>query len=181
MKLLYFIVIVGLSSIFVACGNAGNNSTTRDYRVFVKSSEPEVQNQFKMLVQDFNQSVGLQVLQFETSAEEATSPIALIAGLQRTTGKLGYGGVLYHVNRSGLMRERTAAMQIELDMAYVRSRLPSSKGTVAYDDLRLLFFHEVGHGLGFGHATDLSDVMYSDLNGSKDYLTFYQQVRAIYD
>ena len=181
LNLLNFSALFVFSAALVSCSANESEIVSRDYRIHVESSDLSVQNQFKLLVQDFNQSVGLQILGFEASEENATSPVALIAGLQRSTGKLGYGGVIYNVTQAGFQRERTASMKIELDMDYVRSRLPSSQGSIAYAELRLLFFHEVGHGLGFSHLSDRNDVMYQDLNGSKDFLTFYSRVSSIYD
>lgn len=165
--------------ILIGCGALDNSTTTkRDYRLYLNSGDQSLNQQFQWLVDDFNESLGYRSLSF--SANPGNSPVALITGLETRTGKLGFGGEGVKMERSGLNISRLLFMQIELDSEYVQARTPSWPGTEAYQELRLLFFHEIGHGYGLPHAQDSRDVMYAKINSSeKDYPEFFTSIRKI--
>jgi hypothetical protein len=165
-------------SLAASCGVIPNTETSlRDYTIHATGAGEREHRQFETLVNDFNASTGYLILSYTRDANAASSPLSLIAGLEARTGKLGFGGVVVVTKRSGLQSTRTEAMQIELDQSYVAARLTSIPGQEKYDELRLLFFHEIGHGFGFDHATSKSDVMYADLAGTKDFASFFLKVR----
>lgn len=163
-----------------ACGVLTPQEQVRhEYRISVSDGSALEHNQFAGLVEDFNGSVGYSLLSYSRDRDNANSPVRLVKALEQSTGKLGFGGVVVVTSRRGLATTRTESMRIELDRDYVLARVPSGPGETTYAELRLLFFHEVGHGLGFGHGAASSDVMYHDLLGEKDYDAFYARVRDL--
>jgi hypothetical protein len=150
-----------------------------DYLIHTQNGTSHQHQQFRLLVDDFNRSIGREILSYSNEPTEGHSPMSLVNQLERSTGKLGFAGVVVTTLRSGLKTVRTESMRIELDRDYVLRRLPSQPGQKTYAELRLLFFHEVGHGLGLGHESQINDVMYPDLNGDKDYPAFFSRVQIL--
>lgn len=159
------------------CGPLEQAVTVRDYRVAVDSEDSQVRLKVGQLIRAFNRELGDPVLTYVSDPSQATSPIRLVSGLEDRSGKLGLGGQVYSTERRGLTLRRTVSFQIDLDKDYVLQRTPGKEGTIAHDDLRLLLFHEIGHGLGLGHSSNPVDVMYFDLNGAKDFPSFFSEVR----
>jgi len=171
--------IISQLLVFLAsgCGDFATQSIEHNYLVHVRASEPSVHAQFEKLVADFNQSVGQEILSYSRNETVAASLVKLIPGLESDTGKLGFGGRVVYTNTTAFKIKRSYSMQIELDRNYVEKRIPSITGSKSYNEVRLLFFHEVGHGLGFSHAASPSDVMYEDLQGNKDFPSFFERIR----
>jgi hypothetical protein len=159
------------------CGDFATQSVEHNYLVHVRVSDPEVHAQFEKLVTDFNRSVGQEILSYSRDESVSASLVKLIPGLESDTGKLGFGGRVVYTNTTAFKIKRLYSMQIELDRNYVEKRIPSTTGSKSYNELRLLFFHEVGHGLGFSHAASSSDVMYEDLQGTKDFPSFFERIQ----
>lgn len=168
-----------LTIMFMAtgCGDLTGRSIEHNYLVHVRASQPEVHDQFERLVNDFNQSIGEELLSYSRDESASGSLVQLIRGLESGTGKLGFGGRVVSTIRTGLRITRSYSMKIELDSSYVEKRIPSNIGSKDYNEVRLLFFHEVGHGLGFRHAASPKDVMYEDLQGNKDFPSFFERIR----
>jgi predicted Zn-dependent protease len=175
----FILCIIGylLVSLSSGCGDLTTQTIEHNYLVHVRASEPAVHTQFEKLVKDFNQAVGQEILSYSRSESVAASLVKLIPGLESNTGKLGFGGRVVYTNTTAFKIKRSYSMQIELDRNYVEKRIPSITGSKSYNEVRLLFFHEVGHGLGFSHAPSPSDVMYEDLQGNKDFARFFEQIR----
>lgn len=169
-----FMVIAVLSP---GCGPLEQALTVRDYRVAVDSKSSHVRLKVEQLVHAFNRELGDSVLTYVSDPAQATSPIRLIPGLEDRSGKLGLGAQTYTTERRGLTLRRRLSFQIDLDKDFVMQRSPGKEGTIAHDDLRLLLYHEIGHGLGLGHSSNPVDVMYFDLNGAKDFPSFFTTVR----
>jgi hypothetical protein len=175
--LILFIISHLLVFLTAGCGDFATQSIEHNYLVHVRASEPAVHAQFEKLVKDFNQSVGQEILSYSRTESVSASLVKLIPGLESNTGKLGFGGRVVYTNTTAFKIKRSYSMQIELDRNYVEKRIPSITGSKSYNEVRLLFFHEVGHGLGFSHAPSPSDVMYEDLQGNKDFARFFEQIR----
>jgi predicted Zn-dependent protease len=175
----FILCIIGylLVSLSSGCGDFTTQTIEHNYIVHVRASEPAVHAQFEKLVTDFNQAVGQEILSYSRNETVAASLVKLIPGLESNTGKLGFGGRVVYTNTTAFKIKRSYSMQIELDRNYVEKRIPSTIGSKSYNEVRLLFFHEVGHGLGFSHAASPSDVMYADLQGKKDFARFFEQIR----
>jgi hypothetical protein len=62
-------------------------------------------------------------------------------------------------------------MKIQFDQTYL--------STMTHYDNQKLFFHEVGHGLEMNHiTTDVSEVMYPDVGGDKNFPLYFTRVQA---
>jgi hypothetical protein len=171
-------LIVFLNALYLSgCAAIQEALTVPDYQVGVEVEDELVRNRISELIQSFNVEVGEQLLTFVSDPKRATSPIRLVAGLEEMTGKLGFGAQLFKPERRGVTFRRTATFRIDLDKEYVLQRAPGPEGTIGHDDLRLLIFHEIGHGLGLDHTRDPEDVMYPDLGGAKDFPAFFNSVR----
>lgn len=174
-------IMLSVSSIFFySCGDIIPEEELRyEYRIRLGGGTYYGHKQFAALVADFNSAIGYEIIQYAPDDSSANSPLTLVNALERATGKLGFGGVVVVTKQKGLKTTRIESMKIQLDRDYVMTRVPSQPGQKSYAELRLLFFHEVGHGLGLSHAAVTSDVMYPDLVGDKDFAQFSLQVRNI--
>ena len=174
-----FLVITLLTS---GCGGPSKTTLVKDYRLAVSDDDPAMKDQFRRLISDFNDFVGLDALIYTADVNNANSTIVLTSGLKQRDGKVGWGQWISEstskasfLGKSGT-RTVKYRMQLEFDRHYFESRLNS----VSDEDNHArhkLFFHEVGHGLQMSHHTDSTDIMYYDIGGTKDPSNFFTRVR----
>ena len=70
-------------------------------------------------------------------------------------------------------------MRLELDEEFVKLKINSIKDADK-NDIRKLFYHEVGHGMQMLHHPDQSNVMYYDITGEKNFTLYFADVRTFF-
>jgi hypothetical protein len=174
-------LLVVLSSLLAACGNSYQTTEIKQYKLTLVSGDPTLVPELKKLVADYNQQAGIHVLDYVDDPSEANSAIVITQGLRAQTGdKVGLGQWLSETKTDSplstlpgapVKRTVTYTMRVEFDHDYMTS-------STHYDNQKL-FFHEVGHGLQMDHiSTDISEVMYPDVGGTKNFAPYLQRVRA---
>ncbi len=172
----------------LGCGTAYQTTYVKNYRLAIAEGDRSLSSTIRVLISDFNQRAGRQVLTYEDSLTDANSAIIITKDLEKKTeamvgsAKVGLGQWLAEtrtdnplLNMPGEKLKKTVyyAMRLEFDYDYMNSR--------SFYDQQKLFFHEVGHGLELDHNTsDSSDVMYPDVGvgETKDFNRYFEYVRS---
>lgn len=177
---------VSITTIATSCGSAYKVEKFKSYRLFLVEPHPDLEPEFRILIDEFNVQAGQKVLTYAKDAEDANSAIVVTSGLKNATaGKVGLGQWLaesrtsdnsFSIDGSSSKQKVFYSMRIEFDLEYFMTRLGHDP-TKQYDKQKL-FFHEVGHGLEMNHNyKNTDDLMYPDISGKKDFNYFFQEVR----
>lgn len=174
--------IVGFSS----CGAKVNSSAIKDYRVSLAQGDSSFIPLLKAIIKDYNSHVGLQALRYVDSPGEANSRILITEGLEKRDGKVGWGQWFSTSERRGAnlpgatIDETTEySLQVEFDADFLRDNSKMDNGTIQYE-VQKLFAHEIGHGFQMDHAPEMSNVMYYDITGVKDFAPYFERVRNFF-
>ncbi len=158
----------------------------RDY-VFSLAKEKDLFEQdITDLINEFNLNARLEILKYSSDRNSASALVYVKNGLFDNTGAVGRGqmiGANTTVKEDFGTKEDSVTsygMYIELDRDFMLSR-PGKNDAIWWYDKRKLFFHEVGHGLGFEHEpNDVNNLMYPSTDGDKDLNGYFSRVRALY-
>ena len=163
-----------------------------DVKTFVlglKQGDESFKPLIRHLIEDYNTNLGLTVLEFSETMDGANSPILITKGLEQRDGKVGWGQWFASTERSGTTvavpgvktSETTSySLQVEFDEDFLVSNEKEVKEGELSLEVRKLFAHEVGHGFQLQHAPELTDVMYYDISGDKDFAPYWPRVRAFF-
>lgn len=183
-------VFVTLILTLFACGTPSKYEeiVRKDFRLYIDSSDLNVQAEFKSLIESFNAHSCLKALQYVPSRDLANSTVVLTKGLQNQDSKVGWGQwktVTYHsspFDQPPLTRgKRTVVhtMNLEFDYDYFYKHMNKSQSS-ENNELFKLFSHEVGHGLQMKHTNDPKDVMYPDISGTKYFELYFRKVKEFF-
>ncbi len=79
-------LILMIVAFLTACGIGGyEEEKIKDYRLFMNSEDSRVQNQFKILIERYNEQVGFMALKYAPSYGEANSFFSLIPNPTKPT------------------------------------------------------------------------------------------------
>jgi hypothetical protein len=187
------IIVLSLLSLFSSlslssCGSDYKKVEIKDFRLQVKSGDPDVHQFFYQLIQDYNERAGITALSYVSNPDEANSTIELIKGLRLQDKKVGWGQWVKETETSGVnmfavnskpVKTITYTMKVEFDEDYMTSRLALSDEDEK-DEVFKLFAHEVGHGFLLEHHPDPSNVMYFDVSGKKEYESYFLNVQNFF-
>lgn len=185
----YFAWLGVLFAVLSSCGTSYHEEEIKDYTLATDSHDPVIKDELARLTKDFNDSAGFEAIKFSYDISHANSIITITKGLDSRDGNLGYGQWIAEIDEEssatrvtgGRQPHRTTvySMKIEFDEDYLVSHLnpttPAEK-----DELRTLYFHEVGHGLQMNHDPEVSSVMYKYISGTKDFASFFGRVRQYF-
>ena len=171
-----------------ACGY--QTAEVKEYRLFVDSVDPEIQDEFRSLIDSFNYHAGFYALHYVTKPEQSNSQVILTQGLQARDGKVGWGqwqretfadSNLLRFTGGGTPKQTFVySMRIEFDKEYFMERMRDD-ASVRRIQLFKLFSHEAGHGLQMDHDEDNpASMMFPDISGEKDVPQFFGRVRGYF-
>jgi hypothetical protein len=183
----FFLCLAVLNS----CGTKTEVTEIKDFKLFIMDSDPEIQDRMGRLIQEFNGELGFQALSFVDNEYDANSPIFITDNIyDETNHHVGWGQWIAETHETKQVSITSATkikrkvhyrMRIEFDRNYFLRRMHAEEGTPESYDLKKLFAHEVGHGMKMEHNEgDARDVMYPNIGGTKDFDTYYSQVRSFY-
>lgn len=184
------ILILFVLSLMAACGGY-HDQHQKDYRLFFNVEDDDLRREAGRLVDEFNRRTGAVVLKLAPVPEEANSTVELLAGLRDAEGKLGFGQwetatvqepSIRHLEGRALKRRIDYTMHLEFDLEYFTARVGLPDDHPERQELSLLFFHEVGHGLQMDHDDDPHSVMYPVIHGVDgiNYDRFFERVAAFF-
>ena len=169
-----------------SCGAKVASSEVKEFKVHVAAGDEALIPIVKLLVQNYNQYVGLKALEYVDSQDQANSRIYLVEGLEKRDGKVGWGQWFSETERTGVnvpgstIDEKIRyTLQAEFDADFFRANSGLENGQPSYE-LQKLFAHEIGHGFQLDHSPEASDVMYFDVTGTKDFATYWPRVLAFF-
>lgn len=183
-------LLLGATLLMTACGSQYETIKYKHYTLSVVNDQGNKYTQlFRQLAADFNNYSGYEAMAIVDNANDANSAIVITNGLEKSTGKVGYGQMLSTsqsdspVTLPGKKPKRivTYAMRIEFDEKYILDNFDLSDATKR-TNAQKLFFHESGHGLEMGHDdSSTRNVMHSNIAGTKDFTSYFRQVQAYLD
>ena len=142
------------------------------------------------LIADYNNNVGADVLQFGEQADGGNSEIVITKGLQDRDGKVGWGGGIVTVDHressGGLVSSPEIvdsiiySLRVEFDEDYLINNAAASEDGLPNYALRKIFAHEIGHGFFIHHDPDVSQVMFENISGTKEFGKYWTQVRSFF-
>ena len=185
-RLKYFLV---LALILTSCGAQVDKKDVKTFVLGLKQGDESFKPLIRHLIEDYNTNLGLTVLEFSETMDGANSPILITKGLEQRDGKVGWGQWFASTERSGTTvavpgvktSETTSySLQVEFDEDFLVSNEKEVKEGELSLEVRKLFAHEVGHGFQLQHAPELTDVMYYDISGDKDFAPYWPRVRAFF-
>ncbi len=189
--------LLSLALLTTACGANYKTTKVKNYKLALVQGDAYFKEDFRFLVQDFNERAGINVLEFVDSADDGNSPIIMTKGLKAKTpdNNVGFGQWLSESKSDNPMtttrpeRTVTYTMRLEFDWDYFNGTHGNSEPENVYKKEKL-FFHEVGHGLEMEHnvadecraehtAEDEHNVMFCDVGkgDQKDFDSYFQRVR----
>lgn len=182
--------LVLVSFLLNACGSYVETHE-KDYRLFFDTKNEKLLEESRRLVSDFNHEIGFKALEFVDHIEESNSTVTFNKGLAARTRKLGYGQWVTRTYSEAEIKKYQGqdvhssvkfGMELEFDKEFFLNRAGLSEEDHEYQRLRVLFHHEVGHGLQFDHVEDKSDIMYETIQQSADYDfdRFYESVNQFF-
>ncbi len=186
LKSLYFLV---LALILTSCGAQVDKKDVKTFVLGLKQGDESFKPLIRHLIEDYNTNLGLTVLEFSETMDGANSPVLITKGLEQRDGKVGWGQWFASTERSGTTvavpgvktSETTRySLQVEFDEDFLVSNEKEVKEGELSLEVRKLFAHEVGHGFQLQHAPELTDVMYYDISGDKDFAPYWPRVRAFF-
>lgn len=164
----------------------------KDYVLRIENGSPEINAEFRRLIADFNSRACIVALRLTDDPEEANSTITLKDIEDSEKDKIGYGqwkvrtsyadGLSDNYNVESYMTKHYS-MNLEFDIKYVTARMGSEKPQDR-EDMQVLSFHEIGHGLQMDHENNPFSIMYPTVGGKKDLASsgnFFSRVRAFFD
>ena len=180
-----FILALCLSS----CGAKVEKDEIKSYVLALKDGDAAYKSLVKRMIDDYNQNLGLLVLEYSDSIDTANCPVIITKGLEKRDGKVGWGQWFSQTERKGTIvavpgtvatETVRYSLQVEFDEDFLVTNEKSSKNGLLSEDIRKLFAHEIGHGFQMQHAPELKDVMYYDISGEKDFATYWPRVREFF-
>jgi hypothetical protein len=180
-----FILALCLSS----CGAKVEKDEIKSYVLALKDGDAAYKSLVKRMIDDYNQNLGLLVLEYSDSIDTANCPVIITKGLEKRDGKVGWGQWFSQTERKGTIVSVPGtvatetvrySLQVEFDEDFLVTNEKSSKNGLLSEDIRKLFAHEIGHGFQMQHAPEVKDVMYYDISGEKDFATYWPRVREFF-
>jgi len=166
-------LFLGLPLFFSACGY--KNVEIRDYWVYLDTDDASIAKETRRLVYYYNQEIGLEALKITDKKENANSAMIWTSHLSDAGGKIGYGRWESRTEQDskfisvlGQRPTRTVnySMDVEFDREFFVERMSQAKTSAQWQELFVLFCHEVGHGLTLEHDPDPKNVMYKYIEGA---------------
>jgi hypothetical protein len=183
-------IFLGLAIYVSSCGARVEKDEIKSYVLALKDSNDAYKPLVKRMIDDYNQNLGLRVLEYSETMDTANCPVIITKGLEKRDGKVGWGQWFSQTERKGTIvavpgsvatETVRYSLQVEFDEDFLTSNEKSSANGVLSDDIRKLFAHEIGHGFQMQHAPEIKDVMYYDISGEKDFSTYWPRVRAFFE
>ena len=164
----------------------------KNFRLYFNSQDAGLVREAKRLTQYYNQRAGSEVLHIAETADGANSNVIWTKGLQTQDGKIGYGAWQAEskqdsplVNLEGRKAKRKVkySMSLEFDYDFFVQRMSGAQTSPQWQELFVLFSHEVGHGLTMSHDEDKKSVMYKYVDGADGvkFDEYFARVRAFFD
>jgi hypothetical protein len=181
---------LGLALGFSSCGAKVEKSSVKSYVLGMKSGDEKYKPLIKQMIDDYNAGLGMRVLEFSDSMDDANCPVLITKGLEQRDGKVGWGQWFSQTERRGtvvqvpgtVMTETVRySLQVELDQDFLDSNSKDAAAKGLNMEIKKLFAHEIGHGFQMSHDPTVSDVMYFDISGDKDFTTYWPRVRAFFE
>ena len=191
MRKFMLLVIAAIVLSLVGCGDY-QTSYSKSYSMYFDTQDQKVINETYRLVRIFNEKLGRNALLATRDHKAANSYVKFTRGLRNDDGKLGYGKwetSMYQepdfrrIEGRTLERTITYSMQLEYDEGFYAERVGADLESEEWQELFLLFCHEVGHGMQMDHHPDEKNVMYYLINGADGikFDEYFAQVRAFLD
>lgn len=183
-------VIFALIAMYVAGCGEYHETHIKVYNLYFHTNSTKIQQEARRLIATYNRDVGMPVLAYAATMEEANSNVLFRNGLNATENKLGFGRwetTTYQepdyrrIEGRALDRVVIHSMELEFDETIFQQYSGKPVSDPDWKMLYLLFCHEVGHGLEMGHEEhDGNDVMYPRVghNDNVRFDRYFQQVRA---
>jgi hypothetical protein len=197
--LLYFLLgihmllkLLGFLSIalaFSSCGQSAKKTSIKSFVLGTTQDHAAYRPLIKQLVSNYNANVGSDVLTFSDSMDGVNSPIIITKGLEGRDGKVGWGQWNSSTERKGTSvplpgvkpSETTSySLQVEFDEDFLTANAKNDADGLPNYELRKLFAHEVGHGFQMDHDPDVTQVMYMDVSGQKNFAAYWPKVRSFF-
>lgn len=184
---LSFVAVAAL----VGCGGTDETVLHKTY-LFNLEGSLSAQNTLKELITEFNSEAGSNYLQVAEGGILGNSTITLISDLEMREGKLGYGSWIIDEQQSSstsslLTIDNTTelhySMKLELDEAFFEERQDLPKTDLERQRLKILVYHEIGHGLLMNHdAENDTSVMFPTIKADPnvDLSAYFERVRAFF-
>ena len=169
-----FLSLTCLMILATACGGYKETEVV-DYRIYLDTNDAGMLRETRRLVAYYNERMGSEALKVSPTREGANSAIIWTKGLQAQDGKLGYGQWQTSTKQdsqfvaiTGKTPSRTVkySMNIEFDQDFFITRMTKAQTSPEWQELFVLFCHEVGHGLTMNHDEDPKSVMYKYIDGA---------------
>ncbi len=183
------VLVWALAMALSACGARVEKDEIKSYVLALQDGNSVFKPLVKRMIDDYNQNLGLRVLEFADTIDSANCPVIITKGLEKRDGKVGWGQWFSQTERKGTIvsvpgtvaKETVRySLQVEFDEDFLTSNEKASTNGVLSTDIRKLFAHEIGHGFQMQHAPEINDVMYFDISGEKDFSTYWPRVRAFF-
>lgn len=154
-----------------ACGQ-NRVVEVKDFKVFVESDEPGIQDVVKKLVGRYNQEFGSDVLTLVGTQAESNSLIRFEDNLREDGNKLGTGQWITTTTLGKAMslegEVRTTKIDFGMEVAFDSENFRSKAekfdvNSEANQHLYHLFCHEIGHGMQMDHTEDRHSVMFPSI------------------
>ena len=162
------------------------DKSVKNFILTCVDADSAMHDSFRALVHQYNTEAGIEALHYSSIEGDANSPIYLSKGLNLRDGKVGWGQWLSeteerrrYVPQPEAIRTTSYSMRLELDEEFVKLKINSIKDADK-NDIRKLFYHEVGHGMQMLHHPDQSNVMYYDITGEKNFTLYFADVRTFF-
>ncbi len=178
-----------LALCLASCGAKVEKDEIKSYVLALKDGDAAYKALVKRMIDDYNQNLGLLVLEYSDSIDTANCPVIITKGLEKRDGKVGWGQWFSQTERKGTIvavpgtvatETVRYSLQVEFDEDFLVTNEKSSKNGLLSEDIRKLFAHEIGHGFQMQHAPEVKDVMYYDISGEKDFATYWPRVREFF-
>jgi hypothetical protein len=178
-------LIIIHSFAFASCGPKGSKESIKDFRLYVHTENTEFKEKIEVLVRDFNQDSCFEALKVVTSPKQGNSNIHFVKDMQKSRSQIGYGEYVIHTQKPNALsfsdkEVRIHSMNLYFDAGYFTNKLNIKEKESAQRSLKVLFSHEVGHGLEMKHSTSRADIMYESTVGKKDFDPFFTRVRQYF-
>lgn len=170
-----------------ACGaREVEESNIKDYRFYIDARDEQIRGGLVKLINEYNSHACAGVLKVVEQSTDANSTIEVVPGIEARDGKIGWGqwektttqDETGYFSAEPTQVTNYFSMKIQFDEDYVVKRI-NFKTPQDEQDVFTLLMHETGHGLEMGHnPNDVHDVMYPNINGTKDANAYFQRVRT---
>jgi hypothetical protein len=85
------VVVLGLAFYLSSCGAKVEKDEIKSYVLGLKDSDAAYKPLVKRMIDDYNQNLGLRVLEYSETIDSANCPVIITKGLEKRDGKVGWG------------------------------------------------------------------------------------------